>query len=177
MRKSPSTRRSRSVVKAGADAIVLRRVRADSHLLRLAADHLRPADGRRCRALCRPLALRELRGLSAEPVEEYAQGAAQPPAPSGARPGNVAFELLAGGPEARQAIADAFSLKRRWMIQRGAVSTAFLDPATRDCLLDLAEDSAGSGAVVMRLMVNGEPAAIRFGFEYQRHLLRLYERL
>ena len=83
------------------------------------------------------------------------------------RTGNVAFELLTGGPEARQAIADAFSLKRRWMIQRGAVSTAFLDHATRDCLLDLAEDRAGTGAVVMRLMANGEPAAIRFGFEYQ----------
>ena len=53
------------------------------------------------------------------------------------------------------------------MIQRGAVSTAFLDHATRDCLLDLAEDRAGTGAVVMRLMANGEPAAIRFGFEYQ----------
>ena len=35
----------RSVVRAGADAIVLRRARSDSHFVRLAADHLRPPTG------------------------------------------------------------------------------------------------------------------------------------
>jgi CelD/BcsL family acetyltransferase involved in cellulose biosynthesis len=51
------------------------------------------------------------------------------------------------------------------MVQHGALSSAFADPATRECLLDLAGNAA-SGAVVLRLLVNGEPAAFRFGFEH-----------
>jgi CelD/BcsL family acetyltransferase involved in cellulose biosynthesis len=155
----------RSVVRAGADAIVLRRVRSDSLIVRLAAERLRPGTGHHAA----PYA--DLTPHAS--YDDYLQSLSKNMR-KGLRnrrhhlekAGNVRFELLEGGAEARQAVAEALGLKRRWMIQRGAVSTAFLDPATKQCLLDLAEDSAGAGAVVMRLMVGSEPAAIRLGFEY-----------
>jgi CelD/BcsL family acetyltransferase involved in cellulose biosynthesis len=78
--------------------------------------------------------------------------------------GDMNFEILSSGRQAREALAHALALKRRWLIQRGEISTAFLDPATRDCLLGFAEEP-GTGSVLMRLMINGEPAALRFGFE------------
>jgi CelD/BcsL family acetyltransferase involved in cellulose biosynthesis len=74
--------------------------------------------------------------------------------------------MLQGGSTAREALSNAIDLKRRWLIHRGEVSSAFLDPSTRECLLDLAEESA-TGSIVMRLLVDGEPVAVRFGFEYQ----------
>jgi CelD/BcsL family acetyltransferase involved in cellulose biosynthesis len=80
--------------------------------------------------------------------------------------GSYEFQILRGGKEAREAIAEAIDLKRKWLVQRGNMSSAFVDPATRGCLLDLAEDGE-SGAVVLRLLVGGEAAAIRFGFEYR----------
>jgi CelD/BcsL family acetyltransferase involved in cellulose biosynthesis len=83
-----------------------------------------------------------------------------------AEAGEVSFELLQGGPAAREAVAEAIDLKRKWLIQRGALSSAFVDPATRECLLDLAE-RADTGSAVTRLLVNGEAAAVRFGFEYR----------
>jgi CelD/BcsL family acetyltransferase involved in cellulose biosynthesis len=155
-----------SARKAGIDAIILRKVRADSHLLRLAAGHLRA-----------PTAVSAAPYAQLSPYPDYAsflqtlskkmrQGLRNRQNHLD-RAGDVAFELLTGGAEARTAIEDAISLKRKWLVQHGAISSAFLDPSTKDCLLDLAEGTTGSGAVVLRLMVNGEPAAIRFGFEYQ----------
>jgi CelD/BcsL family acetyltransferase involved in cellulose biosynthesis len=155
-----------SVRRAGADVIVLRRVRADSHLLALASSVLRPPTGTDSapyaelgshasyEAFLQTLSKNMRKGLRNR--RHHLENA-----------GEVRFELLEGGPAAREAVAEAIGLKRRWMIQRGAVSTAFVDPATRECLLDLADASAGAGAIVTRLMVNGEPAAIRFGFEYR----------
>jgi CelD/BcsL family acetyltransferase involved in cellulose biosynthesis len=81
--------------------------------------------------------------------------------------GDAKFELLHGGEEARKTVADAIDLKRQWLVQRGAISSAFVDASSRDCLLALAADRTGTGAMVARLTVNGEPAAIRFGFEYK----------
>jgi CelD/BcsL family acetyltransferase involved in cellulose biosynthesis len=147
-----------------ADAIVLRRVRSDSHLLRLGADRLRRATTEDAAPFAdltpyasydeflRTLSKNMRKGLRNR--RHHLEKA-----------GEISFELLAGGPEARKAIEDAIGLKRRWLVQRGAVSVAFLDPHTRECLLDLAEHA--TGAVVMRLAVGGEPAAIRFGFEHQ----------
>lgn len=155
----------KSLVAAGADAIVLRRVREDSHLVRLAAGHLRPptnptvapfADLSSCAdydAFLRTRSKNMRRSLRNR--QHHLDKA-----------GDVAFELLTGE-AAREALADAIDLKRKWLIQRGAISSAFLETATRDCLLDFAADATGSGAMVMRLTVRGEPAAIRFGFEYQ----------
>jgi CelD/BcsL family acetyltransferase involved in cellulose biosynthesis len=80
--------------------------------------------------------------------------------------GDVRFEMIAGGDAARAALADAIDLKRKWLVQRGAMSTAFVDTETKACLLDLAADPA-TGAVVARLTIDGVPAAIRFGFEYR----------
>lgn len=77
----------------------------------------------------------------------------------------VTFEMLEGGADARAAMADAIDFKREWLVERGAMSTAFMDPTTNRCLLDLAERS--SGALVARLLLDGEPAAIRFGFAHQ----------
>jgi CelD/BcsL family acetyltransferase involved in cellulose biosynthesis len=154
-----------SFKQAGVDAIVLRRVRDDSHLLRFAAPYLRPAMGREVApyadlsafgdfaAYKENLSKRTRRGL------RYRRNHLE-------KAGPFRFEIFAGGAEARSAVADAVDLKRKWLVQRGNLSTAFVDPATRDCLLDLAE-SAESGSVVTRLVVNDEAAAVRFGFEYR----------
>jgi CelD/BcsL family acetyltransferase involved in cellulose biosynthesis len=155
-----------SVRRAGADVIILRRVRADSHLLALGGDALRPPTGPDAAPYAE---------IGPHPTYEAYLQTLSKNMRKGLRnrrhhlekAGDVAFELLEGGPAARAAVADAIGLKRRWMIQRGAVSTAFVDPATRECLLDLAEDNADTGAIVMRLTVKDEPAAIRFGFEYR----------
>jgi len=154
-----------SVAKARIDVVILRRVRADSELNRLAADHLRLTNGENTA----PYA-----DLSAYPTTEAFLQSLSKKVRQGLRNrrnhlgkvGDVSFELLSGGPAARPALADAINLKRRWLVQRGALSAAFLDPSTRNCLLDLAEDETGAGAVVLRLLVKGEPAAIGFGFEH-----------
>jgi CelD/BcsL family acetyltransferase involved in cellulose biosynthesis len=74
---------------------------------------------------------------------------------------------IATGKDAREALDIALRFKRDWMIQHGSLSTAFSDVSSRDCLLDLAESHAQTGAVVMTLAIGGTPAAIRFGFEYR----------
>ncbi|MEO8685045.1 MAG: GNAT family N-acetyltransferase [Devosia sp.] len=79
--------------------------------------------------------------------------------------GEVRFEILTGGKPARDAMAGAIHLKREWLIQRGAMSTAFIDPMSNACLLDLAEQAPG--ALVFQLLVNGATAAIRLGFEHR----------
>jgi CelD/BcsL family acetyltransferase involved in cellulose biosynthesis len=80
--------------------------------------------------------------------------------------GDVRFEILVGGEAARSALADAIDLKRKWLVQRGAISSAFVDTQTKACLLDLAGDPT-TGAVMTQLTINEVPAAIRFGFEYR----------
>lgn len=154
-----------SVAKARIDVVILRRVRADSELKRLAGDHLRLTNGE----IAAPYA-----DLSAYPSSEAFLQSLSKKTRQGlrnrrnhlAKAGDVSFTLMSGGPEARRALADAINLKRRWLVQRGALSAAFLDPGTRNCLLDLAEHETGAGAVVLRLLVKGEPAAIGFGFEH-----------
>jgi CelD/BcsL family acetyltransferase involved in cellulose biosynthesis len=156
----------RSVRQAGADAIVFRRVRRDSHLHRLAGELFASPTGestapwvdlapyRDYEAFLQTLSKKMRHGLRNRRNHLDKAGA-------------FAFELLPGGAEARAALADAIDMKRRWLIQRGAISSAFTNSATRNCLLDIAGDESGTGAVVARLLVNGVPAAIRFGFEYQ----------
>ncbi|WP_375450838.1 GNAT family N-acetyltransferase [uncultured Devosia sp.] len=79
--------------------------------------------------------------------------------------GELRFDILSGGLPARQALAGGLHLKREWLIQRGAMSTTFLDPAANACLLDLAEHVPG--ALVFQLRLNGATAAIRLGFEHR----------
>ena len=154
-----------TVREAGAKAMVIRRVREDSHLHRLASPFARPTAARSAAPYADLTAFADypayLRSLS----KKFRQGLRN----RGhhiEKSGDVRFDLLRGGAEAREAVADAIDLKRTWLVQRGAVSSAFLDPATRECLLDLAA-RAETGSVVVRLMVDNEPAAVRFGFEYQ----------
>ena len=156
----------KTVKEAGADAIVLRRIRADSHLLALAGSKMRPGISRSTA----PHAELSSYATHADYLRDLSKNMRK-----GLRnrrhhlekAGDIRFEILTGGRAARDALADAIVLKRHWLIERGEVSTAFLDPATRDCLLDFAEDSE-TGSILMRLVVNGEPAAIRLGFEGQR---------
>jgi CelD/BcsL family acetyltransferase involved in cellulose biosynthesis len=154
-----------SVAAAGADAIVLRRVRKNAAVLRLAAPFLRPPIGARTApyADLAPFATSEayLRSLSKRMRQSLRNRGHHLD-----KAGEHAFELLPAGPEARAAVAAAIDLKRKWLVQRGNLSTAFVDSATRDCLLDLAA-SPETGAIVTRLMVGGEPAAVRFGFEHR----------
>jgi CelD/BcsL family acetyltransferase involved in cellulose biosynthesis len=155
-----------SVRHAGGDALVFRRVRRDSHLHRLAAD-----------LFVSPTAVSTApwADLAPHPDYEAFRQTLSKKVRQGLRnrrnhlekAGDFAFELIPGGAEARAALADALDMKRRWQIQRGAVSSAFANFAARNCLLDIAGDASGTGAVVGRLLVKGEPAAICFGFEYQ----------
>lgn len=76
--------------------------------------------------------------------------------------GPVRFEVLEHGPAARQAMENAMHFKREWLARRGAMSTAFLDPLSAECLLDLAENLPGALLHVLRC---GEHiVAIRLGF-------------
>ncbi len=154
-----------SVRAAGADAIVLRGVRDDSELLRLAGPSLRPATAR----TVAPFA--DLSGFAdftayRESLSKKVRRALRHRRNHLENGGNFSFEMLGGGTEARAIVADALDMKRKWLVQRGNISSAFLDPATKACLLDLA-DSHESSATVARLVVGGETAAIRFGFEYR----------
>ncbi len=154
-----------SLQDAGADAVVFRRVRDDSNLLRLAAPHLRPATAR----TVAPFA-----DLSPFPDFEAFRNSLSRKLRHGLRNrrnhlealGEFRFEILSAGAEARAAVAEAMDLKRKWLVQHGSLSSAFVDPATRACLLDLAE-SADGGTVVSRLVVGAEAAAIRVGFEHR----------
>jgi CelD/BcsL family acetyltransferase involved in cellulose biosynthesis len=76
--------------------------------------------------------------------------------------GRVEFDTMPSGAEARATLSIALDLKREWLAERGTMSNAFADPATNSCLLDLAEHAPD--AVVMRMMVDDELAAIRLGF-------------
>jgi CelD/BcsL family acetyltransferase involved in cellulose biosynthesis len=153
-----------SVKRAGVDAIMFRHVRDDSPLLNIASDYLRP-----------PAALTEAPFADLSTFGDFPTylKSLSKKVRQGLRnrrnhlekAGQFEFQILRGGSQAREAIAEAIDLKRKWLVQRGSMSSAFVDAATRGCLLDLAEN-AESCAVVMRLMVGGEAAAIRFGFEY-----------
>jgi CelD/BcsL family acetyltransferase involved in cellulose biosynthesis len=149
---------------AGADAVVLRRLREDSALYRLASARLRPAMAQTvapCADLSAFAGFEAFRGNLSKKVRHGLRNRRN----HLERAGEHRFDILRGGAEARAAIAEAIDLKRKWLVQRGNLSSAFVDPATKACLLDLAE-SETSGAVVARLVINGEAAAIRFGIEH-----------
>jgi CelD/BcsL family acetyltransferase involved in cellulose biosynthesis len=156
----------RSVRRAGAAAIVFRRVRRDSHLARLLGDRLAnpAAESTAPYADLTPYDSYEAYRAS---LSKKVRQALRHRSNHLEKAGHFAFELLPAGPAARAALADALDMKRRWLVQRGAISSAFVEPAARECLLDLAGGTGATGAVVMRLLVNGEPAAVRFGFEHQ----------
>jgi CelD/BcsL family acetyltransferase involved in cellulose biosynthesis len=154
-----------SVRRAGAAAIVLRRVRRDSHLFRLAGDRLGPPSAAST-APWADLAPYDSFDAYRQSLSKKVRQALRHRGNHLERAGSYAFELLPGGPQARAALADAIAMKRRWLIHRGEISSAFMEPRTRDCLLALAGER-DTGAVVTRLVVGGEPAAIRLGFEYQ----------
>lgn len=78
--------------------------------------------------------------------------------------GEVRLEMIEGGPAARKAMGEAVNLKREWLSHRGAMSSAFLDPLSHGCLLDLAENAPG--AMVLMMLLNGTIVAIRLGFSY-----------
>ena len=73
------------------------------------------------------------------PFQEDAPGTAQSPQSPGEGRTSSSSRSCAAVREAREAIAEAIDLKRKWLVQRGSMSSAFVDPATRECLLDLAE--------------------------------------
>ena len=153
----------RTVKSAGANAIVLRGVRDDSPLLELARHRFRSALDRQVApyadlssfvdhaAFLGSLPRKMRRGL----VNRRNQLA---------RAGVSEFRLIHDVTEARAVVAAAMDLKRKWLIQRGELSAAFVEPATRECLLDLVDSATGS--VLAVLTINGEPAAFRFGFDY-----------
>jgi len=153
-----------SLKKVGVDALVARRVRDDSHFLRLAAPHLRPATSR-CVAPYADLAAFADFDAYQKSLSKKVRQALRHRRNHLEKRGDFRFEILTAGAEARAAVTDAVDLKRKWLVQRGSLSSAFVDPATKACLLDLAE-SPESGAVVARLSIGGEAAAIRYGFEH-----------
>jgi CelD/BcsL family acetyltransferase involved in cellulose biosynthesis len=147
---------------AGIDLISLRRVRDDSALLEIGASRLSAVGGRSAGPTGDLTAFADYPSYLKSRSKNMRKGLRNRHHHL-EKAGEVAFHLFEGGPEARDALADAFNLKRKWLIQRGAVSTAFLDARMVSCLLDMA---GRQGAVATLLTVNGSPAAIRFGFEY-----------
>lgn len=150
---------------AGVDAIVLRRVRADSELMRLARPRLRPPTEPRVAPYADLSGFTDFAGYLGALPRKTRQGLRNRRNRL-AKTEGVVLALLRGGAVAREAVATAIEMKRVWLVQRGEVSTAFVDPATKACLLDLAEDPA-SGSAVALMTVNGEIAGVRLGFEYR----------
>lgn len=78
-----------------------------------------------------------------------------------AEQGPCAFERHVGGREARAAVLHAIALKRTWAERTGRVSAAFADPRLAGFFADVAEGSArpaGCGVTVLRS--NGELAGV-----------------
>lgn len=148
----------------GIDAILLRRVRNDSNLLALAASRFRPAVNQSEAPFVDLSPFGDFPAFLAS-LSKNMRRSLRNRRNHLAKAGDCRFEILRGA-DARAAVAHALDLKRRWLVQRGALSSAFVDPATKACLLGLAE-SASAGAVIARLVVRGETAAIRFGIEYR----------
>jgi CelD/BcsL family acetyltransferase involved in cellulose biosynthesis len=155
-----------AVAAVGIDAVVFRRVREDSHLHNIAGDRLRPAAGLCAAPYACLLPFADYPAFH-KSLTRKMRHSLRNRRNHLSRAGAVSFEFLAGGAEARTAAGAAFDLKRKWLVQQGALSSAFLSGKTRACLLDLAEDRHGGGVVVAVLRVEGIPAAIRIGFEYQ----------
>ena len=149
---------------AGIAAIVFRRVRDDSNLLALAGPILRAPSNRSEAPFVDLSRFADFPAFLASRSRKL-RHSLRNRRKHLSKEGEFRFEIVRGA-EARSAVAEALDLKRKWLVQRGAISTAFVDPATRECLLDLAESSS-SGAVIERLVVRGETAAIRFGFKYR----------
>lgn len=147
----------------GVDALVFDGVRADSALLAGARPALRPPLNRRIAPFADLAATPSHDGFVRSRGKDLLYGIRNRRKRL-ERDGRVSFELIEGGAAARAAIGEAIGLKLDWLQQRGAVSSAFIDSRTTDCLLELAERCPG--AVVMRLAFEDRPAAIRFGFEH-----------
>jgi len=150
--------------RAGADLLMFEGVRADSLLQRaLGGRSDRPMNAR----------LAPFANLSATPDHAALLRSRSKNLSKGLRNrrnqidkiGDVRFEVIKGGPEAREAISTAIGLKREWLVEHGNVSRAFMDGTTTECLLDLAENCPE--AVVLRMTLDGEQAAIRLGLEHR----------
>lgn len=70
------------------------------------------------------------------------------------------------GTRAGQLADIAISLKRAWLKERGLISNALANPATRQFFITVAQaDVRPVGAVITSLETRGEPAAIEIGFD------------
>ena len=153
----------RSLRKDGIDLLELDGVRDDSLLMLAATDRAGPRLRDRV-ALFADLTVapdhdKFVRGLGKNHVRGIRQRRNQ-----AEKAGTLSFEIIEGGPAAGAAMAQAMEMKRDWLVDRGAVSSAFLNDTTKRVLKDLATHSPN--AIIMLMMFEGETAALRLGFEY-----------
>jgi CelD/BcsL family acetyltransferase involved in cellulose biosynthesis len=153
----------KSLREDGIDLLELDGVRDDSLLLRAALDRVGPRLHDRIAQYSdltvAPDHDKFVRGLSMNHFRSIRQRRAQAD-----KAGSVNFEIIEGGPGAGAAMAQAMDMKRDWLVERGAISSAFLNDTTKRVLKELATHSPN--AIVMLMMFEGETAALRFGFEY-----------
>ncbi len=84
--------------------------------------------------------------------------------------GTVAFEHHEAGSAACELIADALTLKRRWLVARGIIAPVLQDPRFGPFLRAVAAGSAGAPEIrVAAVRCNGTPAAIEVSLECKRH--------
>lgn len=152
-----------SLRKRGVDLLELDGVRDDSLLIRAAADLVGPRLHDRIAQYSdltvAPDHDKFVRGLGKNLVRSIRQRHNQ-----AEKAGTLNFEIIEGGPQAGAAMAQAMDMKRDWLVERGAISSAFLNDTTKRVLKELAAHSPN--AIVMLMMFEGETAALRFGFEY-----------
>jgi CelD/BcsL family acetyltransferase involved in cellulose biosynthesis len=75
--------------------------------------------------------------------------------------GELTYERLQGGPEARRLAQVAIEMKRDWLKDRGLVSPALADPRMAAFFADVAEGAnRPAGCFVSHLTSGGEPAAL-----------------
>ncbi|HRY06955.1 MAG TPA: GNAT family N-acetyltransferase [Hyphomicrobiaceae bacterium] len=150
---------------SGADAISLRKVRADSNI----APFLSKA-----RALITDRQIAPYLDLASAPdYDTYEQRYSSKSRKNRRRllrrleeNGPTSVEMLSGGEHAADMAKLAISLKRAWLKQRGLFSPALANPATREFFASVtAATEKPVGAVVSYLTTRGEAAAIEVTIE------------
>jgi CelD/BcsL family acetyltransferase involved in cellulose biosynthesis len=153
----------RALRESGVDVLELAGLREDSLLARAAPDRLGPALNPRVAPYIE-IGAWETHEAYLRSRSKNATKALRNRRNQLERIATPSFDVLEGGPAARDVMREALDLKLEWLAERGAMSSAFADPATSKFLIEIAEKLPG--AVVHRMLIDGKPAAIRLGLEH-----------
>ena len=86
--------------------------------------------------------------------------------------GSIGFDLARDPEQTQEWLSELLAVKRRWLVATGRLSRAFVDSRTAACLSDLVqsltEPAACPRLAFFKLSLDGEMAAMEFGFVHNR---------